>query len=133
MTIDWPTRVDHDTAAYWEGLRKGKLVLCRCRKCDTWIHPPRACCPACWSDDVGHESPSGQATLYSYVIQPTAPRQPPEVIGWAELDEQKELFIVAPILDVALDSVPIGASLSLQFREQGDAYLPAFSLVTNND
>jgi uncharacterized protein len=128
MSLSWPTRMDHDTVAYWEGLRESKLVLCRCQQCQVWIHPPRACCPNCWSDDIGHESPSGNATLYSYVIQSAAPKQPPEVIGWAELVEQKELFIVAPILDVPLDKVPVGASLTLHFREQDDTNLPVFSI-----
>jgi len=127
MTVTWPTRMDHDTAAYWEGLREARLVLCRCRECETWIHPPRACCPACWSDDIGHESPSGEATLFSYLIQPTSPNQPPEVIGWAELVEQKELFVVAPVERMSFDNVKIGAKLTLGFREQGGLSLPVFS------
>lgn len=133
MTAAWPTRMDHDTAAYWAGLAEGKLVLCRCQACQTWIHPPRACCPRCWSDEVGHDSPSGKAKLYSYVIQPTAPGRGPEVIGWAELAEQPELFVVAPILDVPLDRVPIGANLALQFRQEGGTKLPAFALVNNHE
>ena len=127
MTPTWPTRMDHDTAAYWEGLRESKLVLCRCNACETWIHPPRACCPSCWSDDIGHDSPSGEATLYSYVIQPVAPKQPPVVVGWAELAEQEELFVVATIEGMPLDNVRIGAKLSLEFREEGGTNLPVFS------
>jgi len=126
MTVTWPTRMDHDTAAYWEGLREGKLVLCRCKQCETWIHPPRGRCPECWSDEIGHESPAGKATLYSYLIQPTAPKQPPEVIGWAELDEQKELFVVAPIEGMPLDNVEIGVRLTLGFRAAGGTNLPMF-------
>jgi hypothetical protein len=126
MTPSWPTRFDHDTAAYWEGLREAKLVLNRCGQCQTWIHPPRACCPSCWSDDIVHESPGGQATLYTYLIQPTAAGQPPELIGWAELDEQDGLFIVAPVEGMPHDDVRIGAPLTLGFREQGGTNLPVF-------
>ena len=126
MTPIWPTRMDHDTVTYWNVLREGKLVLCRCKQCQTWIHPPRACCPSCWSDDIGHESPSGRATLFSYLVQPTAPNQPPELIGWAELAEQKELFVVATVEGMPLDNVQIGAPLTLGFREQGDTNLPVF-------
>jgi uncharacterized protein len=133
MTETWPTRMDHDTAPYWKGLEEGKLVLCRCRQCQTWIHPPRACCPACWADDIGHESPSGLGTLYSCVIQPTAPGRSPEVIGWAELDEQPELFVVAPILDIAIDAVPLGARLSLELRERDGVILPAFAVVAEHE
>jgi uncharacterized protein len=133
MTVTWPSRMDHDTAPYWMGLQDGKLLLGRCRDCQTWIHPPRACCPACWSDDIGHESPSGRATLYSYVIQPTGPARSPEVIGWAELAEQRELFVVAPIIDVGIAAVPVGAKLSLELRERDGALLPAFAVSPESE
>ena len=125
--MNWPTRMDHDTAPYWAGLRERRLVLCRCEACATWIHPPRACCPNCWSDAIGHDSPSGEAELYSYLIQPTTPGGAPEIVGWAELVEQKELFIVAPVQGMPLDNVRIGAKLTLGFEEAGDTHLPFFS------
>jgi hypothetical protein len=55
------------------------------------------------------------------------------VIGWAELDEQPELFVVAPILGVAIDAVPLGARLSLEFRERDGVVLPAFALVAEHE
>ena len=73
MTNVEPSRIDHDTLSYWEGLRERKLTLTRCGDCQQWIHPPKACCPICWSDNIGHEQPSGEATLFSYLVQPIAP------------------------------------------------------------
>jgi hypothetical protein len=67
------------------------------------------------------------------VIQPTAPGRSPEVIGWAELDEQPELFVVAPILDIAIDAVPLGARLSLELRERDGVILPAFAVVAEHE
>jgi len=49
------------------------------------------------------------------------------VIGWAELVEQKELFVVAPVERMSFDNVKIGAKLTLGFREQGGLSLPVFS------
>ena len=72
-----PSRIDHDTLSYWEGLRERKLTLTRCGDCQQWIHPPKACCPICWSDNIGHEQPSGEATLFSYLVQPIAPGAAP--------------------------------------------------------
>jgi uncharacterized protein len=126
MTETWPSRMDHDTSAYWLGLRDGKLLLCRCNQCGTWIHPPRAACPSCWSDDIGHEMPSGKASLFSYLVQSTEPGQPVEVIGWAELVEQRELFVVAPVEGMSLDNVQIGADLILGFRKSRGTNVPVF-------
>src|SRR3546814_9910939 len=92
MSEVWPSRLDRDTAPYWEGLAKRELIIARCQDCRYWIHPPRACCPSCWSDNVGHDTPSGKATLYSYLVQPIAPGEPPSVVGWAELEEQERLL-----------------------------------------
>lgn len=126
MEESWPSRLDHDSVAYWRGLSEKRLALARCQACRQWIHPPRACCPVCWSDDIGHESPSGDARLYSYVIQPTEPGGAPRVIGWAELAEQDGVFIVAPIEDVTTETVRIGAKLSLDWVASRNTFLPVF-------
>lgn len=126
MSDVWPSRLDRDTAPYWEGLAKRELVLARCQDCSHWIHPPRACCPACWSDNVGHDTPSGRATLYSYLVQPIAPGETPAVVGWAELEEQERLLIVAPIADVTADDVRIGAALTLDWAASRNLFLPIF-------
>ncbi len=126
MSDVWPSRLDRDTAPYWEGLAKRELVIARCRDCSHWIHPPRACCPACWSDDVGHDVPSGRATLYSYLVQPMAPGEPPSVVGWAELEEQERLLVVAPVADATPDTVRIGAALTLDWTPSRNLFLPIF-------
>ncbi|MDB5715097.1 MAG: hypothetical protein JWO15_2494 [Sphingomonadales bacterium] len=126
MSDIWPSRVDRDTAPYWEGLTDRKLILTRCQDCQYWIHPPRACCPSCWSDNVGHDTPSGRATLYSYIVQPIAPGEPPSVIGWAELEEQERLLVVAPITGGSADTVRIGEALTLDWAPSRNLFLPIF-------
>lgn len=126
MAQAWPTRVDHDTQTYWAGLSDRVLRLARCADCAHWIHPPRACCPVCWSDNIGHDEPSGAATLFTYLIQPIAPGGPPVVIGWAELVEQERLLVVAEIEGVTPETVRIGADLKLAWSEDETVPLPVF-------
>jgi uncharacterized OB-fold protein len=121
-----PSRIDHDTRAYLEGLSERRLTLARCADCKHWIHPPRGCCPSCWSDRLHHESPTGRASLYSYLIQSLSSGEPPGIIGWAELVEQPRLLVVAPILGVFPDTVRIGAELTLCWIEQPDGAALAF-------
>ncbi|MCF8534486.1 MAG: zinc ribbon domain-containing protein [Reyranella sp.] len=121
-----PYRIDHDTEAYWEGLSERELRLTRCRDCDHWIHPPRGCCPACWSGNIVHDVPSGKATLFSYLVQPVSPGGPAVVVGWAELVEQRRLLIVAPIEGVSAETVEIGSALTLAWSKADGRYLPVF-------
>lgn len=121
-----PSRIDYDTQTYWRGLQERTLRLARCKDCAHWIHPPRACCPVCWSDNVGHDVPSGEATLFSYILQPLAAGAPPSVIGWAELVEQERLLVVAPIENVTPQSVCIGAKLTLGWAPSDKSFLPVF-------
>ncbi|MFZ4605595.1 MAG: Zn-ribbon domain-containing OB-fold protein [Caulobacter sp.] len=126
MTNNEPSRIDHDTQAYWEGLQARKLALAHCGDCQHWIHPPKACCPVCWSDNIGHEQPSGDATLFSYLVQPIAPGAPPSVVGWVELVEQPRLIVVAQILGVTAETVRIGARLHLEWVGDGPHFQPVF-------
>lgn len=124
-----PSRIDHDTQAYWQGLKERKLMIARCRDCGHWIHPPRACCPVCWSDEIGHEEPSGKATLFSYLLQPIEQGGAPLVVGWAELSEQDRLFVIAPIEGASAETVSIGEPLRLEWVETGSGPQPAFRQV----
>jgi uncharacterized OB-fold protein len=121
-----PSRIDYDTRDYFAGLSERRLMLARCKACEHWIHPPRACCPACWSDDVSRESPSGKATLFSYLLQPDKSGGEPSIVGWAELSEQERLIIVGPILGLSAEKVRIGAPLTLCWIERDGAPVPAF-------
>ncbi|MDB5869868.1 MAG: hypothetical protein JWP96_2200 [Polaromonas sp.] len=118
--------MDHDTAAYWQGLSNRTLSLARCDDCKHWIHPPKACCPACWSDHVGQGTPSGQATLFSYLVQPLAPGGPPGIVAWAELVEQPRLLVVGELLGETPESVRIGARLTLDWVASRNIHLPVF-------
>ena len=126
MTQSLPSRIDHDTKPYWDGLAEGVLRLARCAHCAHWIHPPRACCPECWSDTIITAEPSGKATLYSYLVQPVVPGGPPTVVGWAELVEQERLLVVAPIEGVDASSVAIGSQLTLHWLQTDGVFTPVF-------
>ncbi|MFA7554627.1 MAG: zinc ribbon domain-containing protein [Spongiibacteraceae bacterium] len=127
MSETCPTRLDYDTEKYWRGSSEQQLIIARCNECEHWIHPPRSCCPACWSDNIGHQQASGRATLYSFTIQPGKPSQPPLIMGWAELEEQERLIIVGPLLNASPDTVRIGTKLQLQWFQYKNTFVPAFN------
>ena len=61
-----------ETLPYWEGVQQGELRLCTCTDCGSAFFPPSNVCPTCNSKQVEWSVASGRATLFSYVINPTA-------------------------------------------------------------
>lgn len=68
--------VTPETRHFWEGTRRGELLLQQCGDCGHVYFPPRPFCPRCASKNIKAIAASGRATLYSYVINH---RPPP---GW---------------------------------------------------
>ena len=57
-----------ETRHFWDGCKAGELRLQRCTDCAKSYFPPRPFCPGCGSRSVEVYAASGQASLYSYVI-----------------------------------------------------------------
>lgn len=57
-----------ETQDFWDGCKAGELRLQRCSACTQSYFPPRPSCPKCGGREVEAYTASGQATLYSYVI-----------------------------------------------------------------
>jgi hypothetical protein len=78
-----------ETAHFWQGTRRGELLLQRCQACARVYFPPRPFCPHCASREVAVFAASGRASLYSYVIhhRPGPGFDPPYAIAVVELEE----------------------------------------------
>ena len=80
------------TRPFWEGAKRGELMMPRCKKCDNIFFYPREECPNCLSSDLEWVKVSGRARLHSFTIV----RQPahaafrddvPYVYAIVQLDE----------------------------------------------
>lgn len=58
-----------DTAFFWDGCKRGELIVQKCAPCNTLWHPPRAMCPICHSLEKSKEKLSGKGTVLSWVRQ----------------------------------------------------------------
>ena len=58
---------DPASAPYWEGLKNGKLMLCRCDDTGKWIHPPLER-SRYTGGPVHFEEVSGDGTIFSYIV-----------------------------------------------------------------
>lgn len=57
-----------ETQHFWDGTKRGELLLQKCDDCATVYFPPRPFCPGCASKSVSVLPASGKARLFSYVI-----------------------------------------------------------------
>ncbi|GAC1654315.1 MAG: OB-fold domain-containing protein [Mycobacterium sp.] len=120
---------DPDTAPYWEGLKNGKLMLCRCDDTGKWIHPPLER-SRFTGGTVHFEEVSGEGTIFSYIVVRQAlvgGRIPPFVIALVELEEQSGPRINA-VIDCDPADVRIGQRVEPRIVELGESgyWIPEF-------
>lgn len=135
MTQPLPSPVvNADSDAYWAGAARQKLLLRRCRACETLHFMPRHLCPNCWSDDLEWIEASGKGHIHSFTIirraaDPAFVPICPYVVALIDLHEGPRMM--ANILgDNALDA-RIGAEVQVIFEDRGgEAKVPQFRLVT---
>jgi len=117
-----------DNAFFFEGARRGSLLIQRCVSCGTLRHPPRPACAACHSFEWDTVEASGRGSVYSYVVvhHPQVPAfDYPLPIAVVELEEGTRL--VADLLEVAADAVRIGMPVVVEFVAVDDELtLPMF-------
>jgi uncharacterized OB-fold protein len=114
MAYAWKPQLNYDTKDYWEGCARKELIIARCQDCKYWIHPPKALCPVCWSDNIGREKASGEATIFTFTVMP--PRGEggrTNVTVWAELAEQARLFLIGDLEEGYVEGIEIGDPLNL--------------------
>lgn len=120
-----------DNAFFFEGARRGELLIQRCSSCGRLRHPPEPMCPACRSLSHDTVRASGRGTLYSFVVNhhPQVPAfDYPLVVGLVELEEGTRL--VADVVGVEPAHVRVGMALEAELVAVDDELaLPQFRPV----
>lgn len=99
----------HDNAWWWEAVDNGKVLIQRCKSCQTLRHPPRPMCGECQSIewDSIESSLDGEVFSFTQIHYPKFPGYPyPLVIGVISLGEGTRL--VANIVGCEPEDVHIG-------------------------
>src|SRR4051812_13885110 len=94
VTLEKPriARGDADSAAWWEALASGRLLLPRCSSCRRRWFPPAPTCPRCGAGSPTLEDATGLGRVYSWVVvhkayDPAFAGEIPYVIVTVDLDE----------------------------------------------
>lgn len=118
---------------YWDGCKAGELRLQRCTACAHVYFPPRPFCPACACREVTVEVASGEATLYSYVIN-MRPRPDigtePHAIAVVTLKEGPRMMTNIVDCPQTPEALQLDMPLKVVFQKQNDDItLPFFTPV----
>jgi uncharacterized OB-fold protein len=120
---------DDTSRFYWEAAARRELQILRCRSCGTFVHPPREACVRCGSKEMAPERVSGRGTVYTYTIahHGAAGIAVPFALALVELEEQRDLRVLANLVDCPLADVRAGMPVEVTFEDvEGGVTLPQF-------
>ena len=118
-----------ETQHFWDGTKSGELRLQSCDRCSHVYFPPRPFCPSCASRSVSIFRASGNATLYSYIINQR--RHPafdgPYAIAVVELEEGPRMMTNIVDTPQTPEALQLDMPLEVVFEELSDEiHLPLF-------
>jgi uncharacterized protein len=120
--------ISEDTAFFWEGAKRGELLIQRCASCGVLRHPPGPACPACDSFEWDTVASTGRGTVHSFVVYhyPVIPPfEAPYVVVLVDLEEGVRL--VSNLIEIAPEDVEIGMPVEVRFVDvDEDLTLPMF-------
>ncbi len=121
----------HPTALsqpHWDGCHAGKLLVQRCRQCDTYVFIPQPRCTNCQSVALDWVESSGRGRVYSYSVVHRAPRpqfEVPYAVVIIALEEG--WYMLSNLLECPLDAVAIDLEVAVRFKRMSDEItLPYF-------
>ena len=128
---------DPEAAPFWEGCKRGELLVQTCGACGARRIPPRPMCPVCRSTETVWSAVSGRGTIWSFVVP-----HPPLLPAYAELapynvitvalDDDPNLRMVGNLVasetggidEIDPASIRIGEPVRVVFAAVEDLYLP---------
>jgi uncharacterized protein len=120
-----------ETQPYWDGAAAGELRIQRCVDCGKPYFYPRPICPSCGSGNVEWFTASGDATLYSYVINyrpaPGFEDEAPYAIAVVQLAEGPRMMTSLVGVPADPEVLVLDMPLRVAFEPRGDIALPVFT------
>ena len=134
--LELPTRIasprGHDNSWWWEACDEGKVLIQRCKSCNTLRHPPRPFCGECQSNEWDSIESTLDGEIYSFVEM-----HHPKIPGYqypllvAVIDLAEGTRIVANVVGCEPEDVHIGMKLKGKVEKVDEkTSLPQFYPVT---
>jgi len=118
-----------ENEAFWTGGREGRLMICRCRACGAYAHPPRPRCPQCHGAQMAPAPVSGRGRVAAFTVNRQAwvpGLATPYVFAAVELEEQAELYVLSNIVGCPPEAVRTGLPVEVLFEPHEEVFVPLF-------
>lgn len=104
---------------FWAGVRRGELLVQRCRRCDRHQLYPRVLCARCWHRELDWVPASGEGRVATCTVvhrpgHPAWADRVPYVLALVELAEGPRLM--TNVVGVAPEEVRVGMPVTAVFR-----------------
>jgi uncharacterized OB-fold protein len=119
-----------DSAEFWEGTKRGELLLQRCSSCGHLRFPPAVVCARCWSLDSTWQKTGGRGRIHTFIVvhRPQHPaffEDAPYNVAIVELDEGPRLH--TRIVGTPSEALAIGLRVEVAFEKvDDDVTMPYF-------
>ena len=120
---------------FWEGTKKGELLIQQCNDCGEKMFPPRLYCTSCFSQNLEWIKASGKGKVYTYSVayEYPPPRvgkylHTPYIIGLVDLEEGVRM--ITTIVECKPEEVRCDMDVEVVFYDIGEGIiLPRFKPV----
>ena len=118
---------------YWEGARKGELMVQRCLDCKIWQWGPEWICHNCNSFQMNWEQVEGKGNIYSWErpwhpVHPALQQRGRYTVILVELPHAGNIRMLGNLLGPNNQEVIIGSVVAAVFEPHDDADTP-YTLV----
>ena len=109
--------ISGETRRFWEGCRRGELLIQKCNSCGEYQFYPRGICAKCWTSEIAWVKASGKGTVWAFTVTyqnrtPGFAEDVPYVLALVELEEGVRMFtniVECEPKDVTID-MPVEAT-----------------------
>ncbi len=111
---------DRDSAAWWEAVDRGEVLLQQCGGCEKKRFPARAICNACQSREAAWVPAEGTGRVYSWIVnhQRFMPdREVPYAVLCVRLDEGEDILMYGNLVDGDATQITPGMRVRATIRD----------------
>lgn len=125
--------VTEESRPFWEGCKRGVLLLQYCEACQHYQFYPRLYCMQCGADTLSWKQASGRGVIYSYTIirqnkSPEFVNDTPYNVAIIQLEEGPRLM--SNIIDAAPGALQVDLPVTVVFDPVSDTIsIPRFRLI----
>ncbi len=110
---------------FWQGLKEGKVLATKCKRCGKMFFPPAADCSECYSQEMEWIELSGEGELetFTHVLVRPASFQDEEPYTVAIAKMKEEVKVLAWIKDADPTELKVGMKVKLKADTTPDGEL----------